>query len=89
MPDDEKVEKKTRAPLTGMALQTDIIKKIGAQLERVKDAETANNILEFLQRALRKKMMTGLAVMSSAGQVGLPMGANGATQAAKDEGDLW
>ena len=76
MPDE--APKKTRAPLRGMALQTDIIKKIGFQLDRLGDEpEMAGNILDFLSRALRKKIAASMVATN--GQ--LPLGANPAQTA--------
>jgi len=76
MPDEPK---KTRQPLKGMALQTDIIKKIGAQLERINDAETASNILDFMQRAVRKKLLAAMTHMGQNGQVAMALGPHGVT----------
>lgn len=70
MPDE--TEKKTRAPLTGIALSTDVMKKISKQLERVQDPREMDRIVEYIASATRQKKLELIRAMQKDGQLPLP-----------------
>jgi hypothetical protein len=70
MGDEKKVEKKARAPQTGMSLEMDVMKKIAHQLGRLDEAAAAERVLEFVQSAVRSTRLKALEYAESDGANG-------------------
>lgn len=66
-----------RAKQTGMALEMDVIKKIGAQLERLTDQHGRYRVLNFVQHSVNTALVTQTSGYSQAGppkQANMPLG---------------
>ena len=67
----EKTERKPRE-LKGMALETDIIKKIAHQISRLPPGSSAGErIIQYVQKAVAEQTVGTVASMNKDGQTGL------------------